>query len=173
MRSKGILDRIKEKTPKEKVLKPPPSLETQLGFYVGEYIFYKFLPTLDVDGMTTRNVVKVSEIDFIEYQYRDNTWFDKVQSLGRGKKAPKEWNSYLSFRKYLQGKYLPHVLECHVPRIDVEDISSFKKGLARSLWDCDCCNYHIEEENITITQEEYFTVISLKLNTSFKLEVED
>lgn len=43
--------------------------EYQLGYYVGEYIYSRFLPTLSTlstDLLQTRNVIKVFEEDELE-----------------------------------------------------------------------------------------------------------
>ena len=174
---KSLAERIKEyeALPPEPIV--IPSADRQLGYWVGEYIFFKYLPTISSDMMHTRNVIQVSEEDTAECVRLEKIWWDAIndpknKKNGRGV-APKEWNALLTYRKFLQEKYMPALLECHLHKIYPTDIEEFKTGLAVSLWDCDCCSYHTDSDKITITDDGRFTVITLQLDNTFKLEKED
>jgi hypothetical protein len=90
-------------------------------------------------------------------------WFD------HGGGVNERWNKLQSFRKELIKKYLPHTFEGYVlPKIHYTEnfnMSDFKKGIKDALWDSDVCYYKIENENdIEISEDEWFTKITLKLD---------
>lgn len=159
-----------------KIKRLPDSVEYQLGIYVGEYIVSNYLPTISTDMMHTNKVIKVSEEDTKEFDIIHNAWAEKIlgANWSSDKKFPKEWNAYLTFRKKLQKKYMPETLKAYVPKIKInkEKIEDLKHGIAVSLWDCDCCSYHIEHDKILIEDSGRHTTITLQLDNSFKLEKE-
>lgn len=135
--------------------------EYQLGFFVGEDIVNRFLPTLNVEA-GTRKQIDVSTEDQWEYNRLDKRWYEKCK-LGKDQ-SEKEWTDFQEFRQILKTKYLPNPLECHEKLLNIRDMGKFKAGLIISLWDCDHCNYSLESEDIEIYDEDdYFTVIKLKL----------
>ncbi len=144
---------------------PNQSLEFQLGCYIGDHIVSKYLPTLSIDSMTNKTV-EVSKEDEIEYNKLNNTWFDTKDETNE---KNENWIKYLSFRKYLTIKYLPPVLECYVNRLtSVNDMKKLKEGIRCSLYNCDCCSYKAEIDDIVIDNEEdqFFTKIILQLDKS-------
>jgi len=172
MTRSNVLDRLlKELTPEklEKMkqnrldVKNKLSTEWQLGFYVGEDIIHKYLPTLSVEP-GTRTSIEVSEEDSIEYDRVDKEWYNRFK---HGKdEANEEWNSYQEYRKVLKKKYLPNPLICYMGILNIVDLTEFKKGLIWSLWDSDHCNYNLDAEKIKIYDDEnvYFTIIEFELD---------
>lgn len=141
------------------------SLEYQLGYYVGEYIYHTQLPTLSTDLLHSRKVIQVTISEADQYHALEEKW--------RKSKSDLDWNTMKDFRHALAKKYLPNKLECFIPKLDFNeqfDITEFKKGLRWSLWDCDLCWYKIEkDEDIGIQQESlggYFTQINLILDVT-------
>lgn len=135
--------------------------EYQLGFFVGEDIVNRFLPTLSVEPGTRKEIL-VSDEDQREYNRLDKRWYEKCK-LGKDQ-SEKEWTDFQEFRQVLKTKYLPNPLVCHENLLNIRDMGKFKAGLMTSLWDCDHCSYSLEKEDIEIYDEEdYFTIIKLKL----------
>lgn len=146
------------------------TLEYQLGYYIGEYIVYRYLPTLSIDMLTSRNVISVTSEEQRTYQELDDNWFQKVQSNHNlpdsSHSAPDEWNALMKFRREMESKYLPKKLECHISSLNVENLTELKKGIMSSLWDCDMCHYNCSKtEDIEIISDEdgYYTKIILTL----------
>jgi hypothetical protein len=50
------------------------TMDYQLGFFVGECIVDRYLPTLSTDLFQTNKVIKVSEEDSIENKRLDDEW---------------------------------------------------------------------------------------------------
>lgn len=151
-------------------MKKTPSVETQLGFYIGEYIYHRYLPTLSTDSLQSRKVITVSKEDEAENKRLEKQWFDstrKQKFQGKENDNPL-WIEYYNHNKMLEKKYLPHLLKCRVPGITVENIDDVKAGIIQSLWDCDLCAYSLKPENINIYNETdiYFTVVELKLGVT-------
>lgn len=143
----------------------PRSLEWQLGYYVGEHIVRFFLPTLSIDYPEGKNVVQVSEEDTKEYE--------RVQSELRMTKdrdkylTDDKWDAYIACRKILVQKYLPPVLECHVPQVVVENKAEFARGIESSLWSSDK-SYYVCPPDVEMENDELFwlTKILLPLDTN-------
>lgn len=151
------------------------SLESQLGYYVGEYIVRTHLPTISTDSIRSRNCIIVSEEDSIENKRLEEEWYSTTRyggnHNGKDENGDKEkWEEYYNHNKFLEYKYLPHKLICHLRPLNVENIEEFKKGLSWSLWDCDMCSYSTKPENIKIYDDEdgYFTMIELVLGQLVK-----
>jgi len=147
------------------------SLSNQLGYYVGEYIVNRYLPSLSCDASHTRTVIDVNEDDARECDILDKAWFKTaMKNRGNGKPAggdTEEWKSLQECRQRLKVKYLPEKLECPLPILvlDDMDITLFKEGLGVSLWDCDMSYYSCDPKDIEIVlpKEEYDrTTIFLK-----------
>jgi len=135
------------------------SLESQLGYFVGEYIVHRYLPTLSTDVMLSRKVIQVSEEDTAENKRLSDEWSETARNSKDGRNE--KWVTYFNHNKMLKKKYLPEKLICHVRRLNIENMDEFKDGLITSLWDCDMCSYSLKPENINIYDEHhgYFTVI--------------
>lgn len=140
------------------------TLESQLGYYVGEYIVHRFLPTLSTDPIQSNNVIEVDQDDTIEHKRLEDELFDRHNPNSDYVDSEK-WSAYLTHSKMLDLKYRPHKLVCHVTPLNVENMKEFKKGLISSLWDCDMCSYDLNSDNIHISNDEdgYFTVIEFQL----------
>jgi len=146
------------------------TLAFQLGFYVGEQIVNRYLPTLSVDSIQTRKIISVTSDEQREATRLNDVWFDKVISfkgtdVEKEKATKEEWNALRTYHEMLEEKYLPKTIECHFSLLNVteNDMEEFKKGISLSLWDCDCSHYSVKEENIGVVADEdgYFTVITL------------
>lgn len=133
------------------------SLEYQLGWYVGEYIYRRYLPTLSTDPLQTNIIIPVNEEDTKTINQLESVWFKN--------ETDEAWKAYRKFDVYLQDKYLPAVLECHLSPLNIPNINEFKEGLSFMLWGCDCCSYDTTPSEIEITHDEngFFSLITLKL----------
>lgn len=146
------------------------TVEFQLGVMIGEYIINMYLPTLDTDMLKTRHVINVSDEDRINYEMLDKIWYEKTNK--NGKEASKDdWNKLHDFTKKMEEKYLPHILECRVPLIQVENITELKAGIRESLWDCDACSYKIETDDDIIIEDEHIANIFHESIIKLKLDV--
>jgi hypothetical protein len=136
--------------------------EYQFGYYVGEYIFFRFLPTISIDSIHTLRVIPVSPEEEAKFKELDDKWFDKTQ---KKENTDAEWEELQNYRREVEEKYLPHELVCHLHPLNITNEVEFKAGLRSSLWDCDICHYSIDPEDITIEMDKdfYFTIIKLKL----------
>lgn len=153
------------------------TLESQLGYYVGEYIVHNNLPTISTDAIRSRKCIIVSEEDVAENKRLEDDWYSSTRYGGNwdGKTEhgqPDKWEAYHNHNKFLEYKYLPHKFVCYLPTINVENIEEFKKGLINSLWNCDMCSYNLNPENIKIYDEEdgYFTIIEFVLDQVLKMK---
>jgi len=152
-------------------VKEPLSSEFQLGYYVGEFIVHRFLPTIDVEcqGATTQ-VIHVSDNDKAEYERLSDAHH---QSYDRNnpKANAIEWEAYRKCSRELQEKYMPETLLCYLNPLTITNMDEFKLGLWDSLWNSDVCSYDIQPENIkiyddiTATGHIFFTIIEFKLRT--------
>ena len=144
------------------------SLAYQLGYYVGQQIVDRHLPTLSCDEIQTRNTISVTCAEGDEYRRLNGVWFDKYcntndKDLDEDKP---EWKALRAHHKILEDKYIPKILECYFSLLNIEDEyeDEFKRGVGIALWDCDCSYYCTEPENIDIKIDEhqYFNIITLK-----------
>jgi hypothetical protein len=148
------------------------SLDWQLGYYVGEYIIYRFLPTLSVDGFQSRNSIQVSEEETKEYEKLNDTWFNVIHAPGAPKNkwgdvdyekvGVEEWKIYIEFRDRLKDKFLPKFLECHVPQVHFKNKEEFTKGIEAALWNCDMSHYTCPPD-VVIENDEFFWLTKILL----------
>jgi hypothetical protein len=144
------------------------NIEYVLGLYIGEIIFLKYLPALDVDSLQTKNVIETSVEERETFKKLHDDWFLKY--FFDKKTESEKWKKYRTYAHYLEKKYMPHRLECYVSKFEVENESVLKKGIQDYLWDCDVCSYKIEKiEYIEIIQEEYSTKVILSLDLDKKI----
>jgi hypothetical protein len=131
----------------------------QFGKYVGYEIINRFLPTLSIDMLKTRKVIKVSEAEENVVELLDKAWYKKRQN---NELCDDEWNELRLAHKTIEDKYLPEKLECHLHILKIYDIKEFKNGLIDALWNCDCCHYNLEPDNIELTDDidNLFTTIT-------------
>jgi len=138
------------------------TLEFQLGWYVGEDIVNRFLPTLTVDMLQTRVLINVTKEEEDEVKQLNDIWYSNYDE------KVKNDDNWIALRKYhamLEEKYLPPILECRIRPLNVDNMEEFKNGFRSSLWDSDLCHYDItSNDDIEIVNEEdgYFTIIRLK-----------
>jgi hypothetical protein len=141
------------------------SLEFQLGCYVGDYIVDKYLPTLDVNMLRSKHVINVGAEEKLKYEKLHADWYRKYNET-KEDKSP-EWDELMTFRKELKKKYLPHTLDCFVAPLNVKNMKDFKRGIMRSLWDCDMCSYKAGsvDDIIVEMEDNYFSsIIKLTLD---------
>lgn len=147
------------------------TLAYQLGFYIGEQIVYRHLPTLSIDHIQTNKNISVTCAEGDEFRRLDEIWFNKRMSIKgteeEKKKATElEWQDVTHLRKQLQDKYLPKTVKCYFSLLNIkeEDMKEFKEGIINSLWNCDCCHYSLKPSDISVvaTDDGYFTIITLK-----------
>jgi hypothetical protein len=146
------------------------TVDYHYGYFVGEHIVNRYLPTLSTDMLQSHNVIKVSEEDTIENRRLDKEWYsttkyqDKYDGDNDGDKS--KWELYYQHNKMLEQKYLPKKLDCYLRLLKINDEKEFKEGLRSSLWDCDMCSYNIDVENIKIENDMVngFTIITFQLN---------
>lgn len=148
------LEKMKQERLEEKM---KLTADWQLGYYVGESIYHKSLPTLSVEP-GTRIIIPVSLEDEQEYKRIEEEWWDNY--------TDEEWNSYQEFRKKINKKYLPNPLKCYENILNITNMEEFKDGLITSLWNSDVCNYELTPDKIKIYDdgEIYFTIIELELH---------
>jgi rubrerythrin len=141
------------------------SSEYQLGKYIGLHIVSAFLPTLSTDMIKSRKVIKVSDEETRQLEELNNRYFN--ESNGSDDKSNR-WEELSIFHKKLARRYLPHVLECVISPLNVQNEKELKQGIMRSLWDCDMCGYKCEKlEDIIIVpfeENEYPLFTTIKLN---------
>lgn len=167
------LEKVKELRQKRIKKNKSQSFEAQLGFYVGEYIVTNYLPTLSTNRIRTRTCIMVSDNDSIENKRLSDEWYETTRYgknwVKKDEHGDKEkWELYLNHQKMLEKKYLPHKLSCLISPLNIENVDEFKKGLIRSLWNCDCCSYNLKPENIKIYDNEdgYYTTIEFILDVN-------
>ena len=136
--------------------------EYQLGCYVGDEIVRRYLPSLDIDMIHTNNVISVTPEEAVKAKELNDTWYNGHKD-GGGDQDP-NWIALRAFHKEMEDKYLPKTVKCHFSPLNIEDMSEFKKGLIRSLWDCDICHYNIKEDDdidVQLEDDYFFTIITL------------
>ena len=119
-----------EKNWKQRRIETKNSLtsEYQLGYYVGEYIVSRFLPTLSTDIIQSRRVINVSEEDTEENKRLDSEWVNTKRPNEEGSKD--KWDLFYRHNKMLEKKYLPNPLICHLGTLNILNMDEFKKGLS-------------------------------------------
>lgn len=133
------------------------TVEYQLGEYVGEYIYSKYLPTISTDMLLTRNVITVTEEDTNVHNVLNEKWYKS--------KTKEDWDLLQDNYKILKEKYLPKELFCHIPKLDVDNMEELLNGLIDNLWDCDICHYSLNKEDIEINNSKRWdTEIKFKLD---------
>ena len=170
---KKIIDEIRTPEYKEKRLKERMeskerlTAEYQFGYYVGEEIVTRHLPTITTDMIKSRNQIKVSDEDTEENKRLHDEWWETGQYGSRkDEELNKEnWKLYRQNMVMLEKKYLPNPLKCNIDLLNIRDEKEFKDGLIHSLWNCDMCTYSLKPEDIKIYDDEdlWFTIIEFVL----------
>lgn len=164
------------------------SLASQLGYYVGEEIVRRYLPTISVDSIHTNTNISVTCAEGDECRRLRDTWRNSREEarvrLNKelresnpdiawweidnkvSEATETEWKALRAYHEMLEEKYLPKTVECHFSFLNVseENMQDFKEAIGGVLWDCDCSHYLVEPENIDVKADEdgYFTIITLK-----------
>ncbi len=120
-----------------------------LGYYIGEHILSRYLPTLSTDDLQSPNVVKVTEQEEEHCKKLNDEWFESYE-LGKGKdtlEAKRRFKNLLDYQNTLASKYLKETLEIPIPDIELSNIESkdFIQGIKDNLWDCDLSWYVFKE----------------------------
>jgi len=137
-------------------------LNLQLGYFVGDRIVDRYLPTISSDMMHTRTVIQTTIGEADESKRLSDIWFKSSRAGNKG--DTKEWIEMREYDMTLQAKYLPKTIECYIQRVTPTYMKAFLKGISASLWGCDMCNYNLEPKDIIVDQEDkYFTKITLTL----------
>ena len=170
---KKIIDEIRTPEYKERRLKKrieskeKLTSEYQFGYYVGEDIVRRFLPTITTDSLLTRTQIKVSDEDSEENKRLHDLWWEsgKYGSNPDDLVNKENWGLYHQHNKMLEKKYLPNPLKCHIDLLNIRNEEDFKDGLIHSLWNCDMCTYSLKPEDIKIYDDEdlWFTIIEFVL----------
>ena len=129
-----------------------------LGSMIGEYIVSVHLPTLSTDMLKTNNVIQVDEKDT-----ETHSMFEKIlnNSNKSGSDTP-EWRNYYGFNNFLANKYYPKELKCLIPKFGMhlidtdEKLWDLKEGIIVSMWNSDCCAYHLEHKKIKVIKGHDF-----------------
>jgi hypothetical protein len=155
--------RLKEKKESKKRL----TSEYQFGFYVGEEIATRRLPTLTTDMIQSRNQIKVSDEDTEEHKRLHDEWWETEKYGSKSDEiiSKENWKLCRQNMVMLEKKYLPNPLKCHMGLMNIRDEKEFKDGLINSLWNCDMCTYSLKPEDIKIYDDEdlWFTIIEFVL----------
>lgn len=122
-----------------------------LGKLVGEIIYLRYLPTLDVDMLKSPTVIEVTEEERLEVerlnQIMSGTYYhtskDEKTTETAHSLAHKNWSGYIDT---LAVKYLPQKLHCKFERTDVVNKDEFKDGLIEYLWNTDLSWYMPEDD---------------------------
>lgn len=160
---------VKSEREKRKKIMEETNLDNQLGFFIGEYIYFTTLPTLSSDFGTTRNCIKVTEEEEVKERDLSSVWHDLYSSTKGSDEDKKEtskkaWDDYQEFRNLLKDKYLPSEIRTLVPCLRIENMEEFKQGLIDSLWNSDVCQYSLNKNDIKVETDQnyYHTIITLK-----------
>jgi hypothetical protein len=133
----------------------PTSTSLQLGLYVGEYIVLRYLPTLSCEGLKTNTQISVTCAEGDEFRRLLSLCYEtsmfKDEELRKSK-----FDDAFNYLKILEDKYLPKTLSCSIPYLNISDenLNDFKEGLILTLWDCDCCHYSLEPQDIIVSDGE-------------------
>lgn len=170
---KRILDQVRSPEYKEKRLKERMeskerlTAEYQFGYYVGEEIVTRHLPTITTDMQKSRNQIKVSDEDAAESERLHDEWWNTGKYRKNHDEAvnKEHWKAYRKHYVSLEKKYLPNPLKCNIDLLNIRDEKEFKDGLIHSLWNCDMCTYSLKPEDIKIYDDEdlFFTIIEFVL----------
>ena len=142
-------------------------LNYQLGQYVGEYITFKFLPTLSTDTLKTYNEVQVNLEDSVRHREVSEALERTYKWRGGDDNGKEEFEVFKSLNNELAKKYLPEKLDCLVPKIHLTYIDAFREGLQDQLWGTDLSHYWPEDDFYQAGHElgwaDHIT-LTLKLN---------
>lgn len=154
----------------KKIYNRRKTTEYQLGWIIGEVIYMKYLPTLDIDLIHSPTVIRVTPEEYKEYVALNEKWESKyifLDNIITDDESTKDFENLKEYRDKMAIKYLPNNLQCSVPLLmptSLNKLNIIKEGIRDNLWNSDLCWYNIDNnDSINIIQEDYFTLITLKL----------
>ena len=142
-------------------------LNYQLGMYVGEYITFKYLPTLSTDMLKTHIEIQVSEQDAVRHRIINEALNKKSKYYGGDGDTKVEFEVFKALNNELARKYLSGKLNCLVPKVYPTDMDKFKQGLKDQLWDTDLSHYWPEDDFYKQGHEmgwADYIILTLKIN---------
>jgi len=125
------------------------SIDWQLGYLTGIGII-KDLPHLTFEKWKSRSQydVPTDDIDYIELLKWEAEWSNSLWVQDKVKEKTEMFNKTLYHRRELYKRYLPHTLEFDIHiKLSITNLEEFKEALVFAIWDCDCSNYVLDDEN--------------------------
>lgn len=138
-----------------------PTSSYIIGKLIGEIIYLKYLPTLNIDLLRTNKVINVAEEEKKEIDELNKLYVSYMHNKDYKLEASKAFKILRYKHGLLAKKYLPNELECYFDKITVYNTDDFKKGLTDYLWNTDLSWYDVGEN--FFVQEDYHTKIILTL----------
>jgi hypothetical protein len=138
------------------------TMEYQIGWFVGDEIARRHLPSLDVDMIQTSRVIKVDLAEKARCQKLYDAWWTKREH--EKEESSTEWEALRAYHEMLEDKHLPKTLDCHIQAINYQDEEQLKLGIVRALWASDICHYSCSEPSdveVKLDDEGYFTIVTL------------
>lgn len=138
-------------------------LDYELGNMVGEFIIYKFLPTLSTDMLKSMNVIAVP----LELEREWAKKQKEYRALGYNESKDSEssklfYRNLAWYKENIESIYLPQVLECRIPKFQYKNEAKFIEGLKSALWDCDMSHYDVKDIEIITGEGWWCTDVKLK-----------
>lgn len=113
-----------------------------LGYMIGEFIVWQYLPTLSNHPCQSCHVIDVSPDEMIEFNRLTDIWLGFRHKSGERDIA---WEQLKIYEKYLDMNYLPETVECNLPITLSNKTEDIEQGIFQSLWDSDCSCYDATE----------------------------
>jgi hypothetical protein len=142
--------------------------EYYMGKLVGEIIYYKYLPTLNVDSLKSKIVIRVTDEEKEKcdtlHQILNDTYSDGMVSeikYGIKKSTEVAHTNWIDYINELSKIYLPKKLECRFEKIEISDINQFKLGITDFLWDTDLSWYLPEDDFWKTTNDRWASEVVL------------
>jgi hypothetical protein len=142
-----------------------------LGTLVGQIIFLRYLPTLNVDSLQSPTVIDVSEdekkeVDRLHHSMNQTYYgYDitpEAAEFGVKKSTEIAHKNWIGEINKLAEKYLPQKLHCRFERIEISNIKDFKDGLIDYLWDTDLSWYMPEDDFwVEVGKHSWFSEVIL------------
>lgn len=138
---------------------------------IGEFIYYQYLPTLNIDLLKSNHVINVNDEETAEYERLHDIYWSTCQKPELKSENHIAFKTMRTYCRNLERKYLPNTLECGIPvdLSNIKNLNNVKLGIRESLWNCDICTYNIDIDKIIITKtpEGYYykTNVTLGLDT--------
>jgi hypothetical protein len=142
-------------------------LNYQLGMYVGEYITFKYLPTLSTDSLKTHTEIQASPEDTERHEQVVDALNKTRKYNGGTGDGNIEFAAFKALNNELARKYLKEKIHCRVPKIYPTNLDIFKEGLKDQLWDTDLSHYWPEDDFYEVGHELGWAdhiILTLKIN---------